>query len=74
MKLCQVMFNQKVKIKKIETQENVSKRLYEMGLYVGAYVVCVKYSLFKSSILIATATSKLVLRSDLAEKIEVEYV
>ncbi len=72
MKLSECEFNKKYVIKSIKAADKLLKRLAELGIAAGAEITPLKLSPLKSSLLVSVYRYRLSLRSDLAEKIEVE--
>ncbi|WP_456322440.1 FeoA family protein [Hydrogenimonas sp.] len=75
MKLSELPIGQKAKIKKITTSdEGIKNRLHSLGLAKGETVQMLKFTLAKGTYEISAADSRVALRKEEAESIEVEEI
>ncbi len=60
-------------ISKILLDNDMKRRLYDLGFFKGTRIECVLESPFKSPILYRVGGAFLALRRDMAERIEISY-
>lgn len=74
MLMSQMKENQVCKITKIDKQSKIYRRLKELGVSDGAEIVCKNIAIHKSPIAYKVCSSKLAIRKNDADKVEVEPV
>lgn len=74
MKLDKSVIGVKMKIKKLKMPVSEKSRLISLGINEGDEIVVESFSLFGGSVLLKAKNLKVVMRKELAEKIEVENV
>ena len=74
MKLCKELLGVKVKIKKLNMPSSERSRLIALGIDEGVCITLENLSIFGSSMLVRVDNLRVVMRSELASKIEVENV
>ena len=74
MYLCDMKIGEKGIIKKIEANENIKRRLLDIGLINGTEVVCVLKSPFKDPTAYLIRGAIIAIRKEDCDKIEVELL
>lgn len=74
MTLDQLKIKEKAQIIAIKSDDILKKRLYSFGITKGAVIIMEESTLTKSTINIKVNQSKIALRLNEAQKIEVKYV
>lgn len=72
--LDQVRINEKVKVEKINTEDNIKRRLLDMGMIEGTTIECVLQSPLKDPVAYYVRGTLIALRKEDAKKIIVKNI
>lgn len=74
MSLCDIKVGDKVIVKEINSDENIKRRLLDIGLVKGTYVECVFKSFFNDPLAYLIRGTVIAIRKDDSKNIRVELV